>query len=82
MKVLLTGVSGYVGSLLVDRLQREGHEVRGMSRRPPAGGELEVIRADAVSGAGLERALHGVDVAYYLIHSMEPSVDGSFSARE
>ncbi len=82
MKVLLSGISGYVGSLLLDRLQRDGHEVRGMSRRPPAERDLEVVRADALSGAGLERALRGMDVAYYLIHSMEPSADGSFSARE
>ncbi len=35
-----------------------------------------------VSGQGLGRALDSIDVAYYLIHSMEPSTDGSFDARE
>jgi len=29
-----------------------------------------------VTGEGLDRALGGVDVAYFLIHSMEPSADG------
>ncbi len=29
------------------------------------------MRGDAVSGAGLDEALDGIDVAYYLIHSME-----------
>ena len=33
---------------------------------------IPVVAGDAVSGDGLEPALDGVDVAYYLIHSMEP----------
>ncbi len=83
MRILLTGVTGYLGSRLVPRLQRDGHEVRGMSRHPVhPGGDIEVVRADAVSGQGLVRALAGVEVAYYLIHSMEPGQNGSFSARE
>jgi uncharacterized protein YbjT (DUF2867 family) len=84
MNVLVTGVTGYVGSRLASRLLRDGHEVRGLSRRraaaAPAGVTLR--NGDAVSGAGLERALDGVEVAYYLIHSMEPSRDGAFNVRE
>jgi uncharacterized protein YbjT (DUF2867 family) len=38
--------------------------------------ELEVVRGDVLTGAGLERALAGVEVAYYLIHSMERVRDG------
>jgi len=82
MKILLTGVTGYVGSRLVSRLQRNGHEVRGMSRHPTRPhGDIEVVRADAVSGQGLASALTGVEVAYYLIHSMERGQQ-SFSVRE
>jgi nucleoside-diphosphate-sugar epimerase len=44
--------------------------------------DLPVIAADAVSGAGLEQALDGIDVAYFLIHSMETSTDGAFNVRE
>jgi uncharacterized protein YbjT (DUF2867 family) len=36
---------------------------------PPAA--VEVVRGDVLTGAGLRRALEGVEVAYYLIHSME-----------
>ena len=32
MKVLVTGVTGYVGSRLAARLLAEGHDVRGFSR--------------------------------------------------
>jgi hypothetical protein len=84
MKVLVTGVTGYVGSRLVPRLQRDGHELVGFVRSPqPPDLGISIVRGDAVSGRGLEEALDGVDVAYYLIHSMEP--DGgnrAFDLRE
>lgn len=85
MNVLVTGITGFLGARLTPRLQRDGHTVRGLSRLP---GHVElgvpVAIGDAVSGAGLERALEGIDLAYYLIHSMEPvgSSDHSFEDRE
>jgi uncharacterized protein YbjT (DUF2867 family) len=82
MNVLVTGISGYMGSLLVPRLLADGHEVRGFSRRSDEFDGIRVIRGDAVSGEGLERALQGIEVAYFLIHSMEPSNDGPFAVRE
>jgi len=42
---------------------------------------VPAVRGDAVSGAGLDAALDGIDVAYFLIHSMEGSA-GDFDARE
>src|SRR5206468_1436407 len=47
---------------------------------PPPG--VEAAGADALTGQGLERALDGVETAYYLIHSMEASQDGSFADRD
>ncbi|MGZ8512278.1 MAG: NAD-dependent epimerase/dehydratase family protein, partial [Candidatus Limnocylindria bacterium] len=41
----------------------------------------ELVTGDALTGAGLEEAMDGVEVAYYLIHSMEGPVDG-FPAAE
>lgn len=83
MNILVTGISGYVGSRLAPRLLRAEHEVRGLSRRPSVAREgVTLFEGDVVTGAGLERALDGVDVAYYLIHSMEPSPDGAFNVRE
>jgi uncharacterized protein YbjT (DUF2867 family) len=84
MLILVTGASGFVGSLLVPRLRSEGHIIRALGRDParvsaalqetfPDGDaeDVEVLRGDVLSGAGLDRALAQVDVAYYLIHSME-----------
>ena len=83
MTVLVTGISGYVGSVLARRLQRDGEMVRGFSRRPDrVGVDVPVVAGDAVSGEGLAQALDGVDVAYFLIHAMEPGLDGPFASRE
>jgi uncharacterized protein YbjT (DUF2867 family) len=76
LQTLVTGVSGYVGSSLVPRLRRDGHGVRGFARSAArvdaAGVELDdLVLGDATTGAGLDEALDGIDVAYYLIHSME-----------
>jgi uncharacterized protein YbjT (DUF2867 family) len=87
MRLLVTGVSGYVGAALVPRLQAAGHEVRGFARsqeRVAAAGVLldDVVLGDAISGAGLGRALDGIDAAYYLIHSMEGPANSGFPDHE
>src|SRR4051794_5010768 len=77
--ILVTGASGGIGSQLVPRLLRGGHRVRGFARDPgrvTVRGLTEVVRGDAVTGAGLAEALDGMDVAYYLIHSMETVPEG------
>jgi len=82
VKILLTGATGYVGSQLLPALIEAGHSVRCTSRRPltdlPAG--AEGVQADALTGEGLAEALDGIEVAYYLVHSMEGG--GDFAARD
>jgi len=85
MRILITGVSGFAGGRLAVRLAGEGHELHGLSRDPDRidpGHGLEIHRADALTGVGLDRALDGVELAYYLIHSMEAAPDGDFAERE
>jgi len=65
----------------VPRLHRDGHELRVLARDPgrlrlPAAWQIETVRGDVLYDEGLERALEGVEVAYYLIHSMEPASAG------
>lgn len=83
MNILVTGITGAVGARLTPRLLRDGHRVRGFTRHP---GHVElgipVATGDAVTGEGLDHALHDIEVAYFLIHSMEPSSDGAFNVRD
>jgi uncharacterized protein YbjT (DUF2867 family) len=80
---LVTGATGYVGSRLLRRLVAEGRPVRALARRPERLTEVEVVRGDLLTGAGLEEALEGCSTAYYLVHSMEPATgNGSFAGRD
>jgi uncharacterized protein YbjT (DUF2867 family) len=85
MRTLVTGAGGFIGSLLIPRLLAEQHEVLGLARNPSrTRSQAQLIRGDALTGEGLERALDGVEVAYYLIHSMERTAGAAapFEQRE
>jgi uncharacterized protein YbjT (DUF2867 family) len=88
MRILVTGVSGFAGSLLAPKLLADGHNVRALARDParvsdPTGASgIDVIRGDVVTGKGLTRALDGIEVAYYLIHSMETRGAGDLRESE
>ncbi len=74
--VAVTGVTGYVGGRLVPELLAAGHTVRALARTPRRvadrdwADQVELLEADAADLEGLRAALAGVDVAYYLIHSL------------
>jgi uncharacterized protein YbjT (DUF2867 family) len=87
MPELVTGATGYIGGRLIDRLLRDGREVRALARNPSkleAPPEVKAVKGDLVTGRGLKRALDGVSTAYYLVHSMEPSAGagGDFASRD
>jgi uncharacterized protein YbjT (DUF2867 family) len=74
LRILLTGVTGYVGGRLLTLLAQQGHAVRAMvrdhRRAPPMPEGAEAVEADALQGDSLLKAMEGIDVAYYLIHGM------------
>ena len=85
--IAVAGSTGYIGGQLCRRLCEEGREVRALARHPERAGELkeagcEVVRADVLEPDTLGPALEGVDVAYYLVHSMGRGSDGDFAARD
>lgn len=84
--ILLTGGTGYVGGQVLEHLRAGGVPVRCLVRDPgrarlPA--EVDVRRGDLVSGAGVEEALAGTRLAYYLVHTMgRGNGPGDFAARD
>lgn len=75
MNVLVSGASGFIGSQLVPELLSRGHYVVCMTRDaakvtrkfPRA---VNVVEADALRPETLVSSFIGIDVAYYLIHSL------------
>jgi uncharacterized protein YbjT (DUF2867 family) len=77
---LVFGASGYIGSHLVPRLLDEGIPVRASSRNREAlaargWDAAELVQADALEPDTLDAVLNGVEVAYYLVHSMGAGKD-------
>jgi uncharacterized protein YbjT (DUF2867 family) len=86
--VLVTGVTGFVGAHLAERLVADGRDVRVLVRDPsrlPGASwvdAVDVVRGDASDPAALDRALDGVEVAHYLLHAMSDGDDFAAADRE
>lgn len=76
MQCLVTGATGYIGGRLVPRLLDTGHQVRCLARNAarlrdaPWTAQVDVVEADLSDPATLEPAFEGVEVAYFLMHSL------------
>ena len=86
-RALVTGATGFVGGRLASALADRGWEVRCLVRdhsraRKLAERGFEMHRADVLDPEALRGAGHGVEAAYYLIHSMGRGAGGDFEERE
>jgi len=87
VRVLVTGASGYIGGRLVPALLEADHDVRCLARDPaklsadPWRDSVEVVAGDVLDAASLAPAFADVDVAFYLIHSMDGQ-GGDFRERD
>jgi uncharacterized protein YbjT (DUF2867 family) len=84
---LVAGATGYIGGELVREMLTRGDAVRALARDRSRAAGLEsrgadVVEADVLRPETLPRALEGVEVAYYLVHSMGRGGSGDFSARD
>jgi uncharacterized protein YbjT (DUF2867 family) len=80
-QVLVTGITGYIGGRLVPALLEAGYRVRVMARDAsrlqgrPWLEQVDVVEGDVLNPDSLQVTLKGIDIAYYLIHSMRDSDD-------
>lgn len=85
LTILVSGCSGFIGSHLVNRLIAEegnkNYRIRCMTRNVKSieglfdekGQDVKYFAADASKRSDLIKAMTGIDIAFYLIHSMEGS---------
>ncbi len=78
---LVTGATGYVGGLVVEKLLEDGWSVRTLSRSTEKlksqawADRVEAVAGDATNRDDVLRAMRGADVAWYLLHSMGSGED-------
>ncbi len=81
MNILVAGASGYIGGHLTPRLEALGHHIICLVRRPDQLNvhrweNVEIRKGDLLDFGSLHGVMKGVDVAYYLVHSMADGVQG------
>ena len=83
--IMVTGATGFIGTRLISHLSKLGYSVKGMSRKNISDApSVKYVQADVFDTTQIEKALGGIEVAYYLLHSMEGSKDHwkEFQTRE
>jgi uncharacterized protein YbjT (DUF2867 family) len=87
MRIFVAGGTGYVGSRLVPRLLRRGHEVvvltrdRDRARRRPWADDVAIVQGDVEDSRAVTAAAFDADVLVDLVHGMETGV-ADFAAAE
>jgi uncharacterized protein YbjT (DUF2867 family) len=79
VSILLTGATGYIGGLLLRRFEADGRSVRCLvrdrARLTGPSASTDVVEGDCLDEGSLDRALAGIESAYYLVHSMGSGAD-------
>ncbi len=80
--ILLTGVTGYIGGRLLKVVEQRDDHVRCLVREPlhlqdRHDPRTQIFKGDVLDKASLLKAMQGVDVAFYLVHSMGSKRDFS-----
>ncbi len=73
--ILITGATGYIGSRLLKELKKTDYSISCLARKPEyltsrVPGNIKVIKGDVLNTESLEKALKGIDTAFYFVHSM------------
>lgn len=83
--ILVTGSTGFIGKKLLAQLSNSGYTVKAMSRsKYPDTENTKYVQADAFDSDSLCTATKGIEIAFYLLHSMEGSKKdwAEFATRE
>lgn len=83
--ILLTGVTGYVGGRLLPLLEKKDYSLLCLVREPIQIQErfdprTKIFKGDVLDKASIIQAMKGVDIAFYLIHSMR--ADKNFAEQD
>ena len=84
-KILITGASGYIGGRLLHHLNIDNYQITCMARNPLLlenrfSHKIKIVKGDTLDIESLEKVLHNIDVAFYLVHSMGSK--GNFEEEE
>ncbi|HEY6273931.1 MAG TPA: complex I NDUFA9 subunit family protein [Terriglobales bacterium] len=92
MKVFLTGVTGFVGQHMLQRLLSQGHSVRGLVRPGTRGAlfsssthpdwreNFSYSPGDVVNGTGLDRGVEGCEAVIHLVGIIVEKGKNTFAA--
>ncbi|HEX4689403.1 MAG TPA: NAD(P)-dependent oxidoreductase, partial [Solirubrobacteraceae bacterium] len=78
MNVLVTGGTGHLGSAIVTRLDRDGHQVRVLARHPGSAPGIEWVKGDLATGEGVREAVTGVEVVVHAATNSPAARRGRF----